>query len=124
MITLYQNSSEKTRTEEEHTGRVPQSYECSCQEWQRHGSLGCLRQWSCEAWPRSTRMVGSRLLLAKTVALCCLYTVEDQQQLLSSEEIRKELTGSVAIAVQKGNAKILLAEYHRAVSGAARYAKE
>ena len=39
---------------------------------------------------------------------------EDQQQLLSSEEIRKELTGSVAIAVQKGNAKILLAAYHRA----------
>ena len=48
---------------------------------------------------------------------------EDQQQLLSSEEIRKELTGSVAIAVQKGNAKILLAEYYRAVSGAARYGK-
>src|ERR1700685_2230789 len=48
---------------------------------------------------------------------------EDQQQLLSSEEIRKELTGSLAIAVQKGNAKILLAEYHRAVSGAARYGK-
>src|ERR1700733_14027579 len=39
------------------------------------------------------------------------------------EEIRKELTGSVAIAVQKGNAKILLAEYHRAVSGAARCGK-
>ena len=48
---------------------------------------------------------------------------EDQQQLLSSEEIRKELTGSVAIAVQKGNAKILLAAYHRAVGGAARHGK-
>ena len=46
---------------------------------------------------------------------------EDEMQLLSAEEIRKELTGSVAIAVQKGNAQILLAEYQRAVSGAARH---
>jgi hypothetical protein len=60
----------------------------------------------------------ARKLIKQIVA-----AAEDQMQLLSSEEIRKELTGSVAIAVQKGNAKILLAAYHRAVGGAAGYGK-
>ena len=45
---------------------------------------------------------------------------EDGLQMLSEEEVRKELRGSVAIAVQKGNANIILAEYHRAMSAAAR----
>src|ERR1700721_1171492 len=45
---------------------------------------------------------------------------EDRLQILSEEEGRKELRESVAIAVQKGNANIILAEYHRATSTAAR----
>ena len=45
---------------------------------------------------------------------------EDKLQMLSEESVRKELRGSVAIAVQKGNANIILAEYHRAMSAAAR----
>ena len=41
---------------------------------------------------------------------------EEGLQMLSEEEVRKELIGSVAIAVQKGNANIMLAEYHRHAS--------
>ena len=45
---------------------------------------------------------------------------QERLQMLSDEEVRKELKGSVAIAVQKGNANIFLAEYYRAMSAAAR----
>ena len=45
---------------------------------------------------------------------------EDGLQMLSESEVRKELRGSVAIAVQKGNANIILAEYNRAKAAAAR----
>ncbi len=41
-------------------------------------------------------------------------------QMLSEKEALRELKGAVAIAVQKGNANIILAEYHRAMSAAAR----
>ena len=47
-------------------------------------------------------------------------SAEDGLQMLSEEEVMRELRGSVAIAVQKGNANIMLAEYHRAMSAAAR----
>src|ERR1700722_5654265 len=40
---------------------------------------------------------------------------EDKLQMLSEESVRKELRESVAIAVQRGNANIMLAEYHRAM---------
>ena len=40
--------------------------------------------------------------------------------MLSEEEVRKELGGSAAISVQKGNANIMLAEYYRAMGAAAR----
>ena len=45
---------------------------------------------------------------------------EDGLQMLSESEVRKELRESVAIAVQKGNANIMLAEYNRAKAAAAR----
>ena len=45
---------------------------------------------------------------------------EDKLQRLSEEEVRKELRESVAIAVQRGNANIMLAEYYRAMGAAAR----
>ena len=41
-------------------------------------------------------------------------------EMLSESEVRKELRGSVAIAVQKSNANIILAEYNRAKAAAAR----
>ena len=44
---------------------------------------------------------------------------EDGLQMLSESEVRKELKQSVAIAVQKGNANIILAEYYRAKAAAA-----
>ena len=47
-------------------------------------------------------------------------SAEEGPQMLSEKEVRRELRGSVAIAVQKGNANIILAEYHRAMSAAAR----
>ena len=40
--------------------------------------------------------------------------------MLSEAEVMRELKGAVAIAVQKGNANIVLAEYYRAVGAAAR----
>ena len=45
---------------------------------------------------------------------------EDGLQMLSESEVRKELKESVAIAIQKGNANIMLAEYNRAKAAAAR----
>ena len=45
---------------------------------------------------------------------------EDKLQMLSEEEVSQELRGSVLIAVQKGNANIILAEYYRAMDAAAR----
>ena len=47
-------------------------------------------------------------------------SAEEGPQMLSEKEVMRELRGSVAIAVQKGNANIILAEYHRAMSAAAR----
>ena len=47
-------------------------------------------------------------------------SAEEGSQMLSEKEVMRELRGSVAIAVQKGNANIILAEYHRAMSAAAR----
>ena len=47
-------------------------------------------------------------------------SAEDGLQMLSEEEVRKELRGWVAIAVQKGNADIILAEYYRAMGAAAK----
>jgi len=44
----------------------------------------------------------------------------EDSQMFTEEEVRKELRGSVAIAVQKGNANIMLAEYRRAMGAAAR----
>jgi hypothetical protein len=46
--------------------------------------------------------------------------VEEGPQMLSEKEVMRELRGSVLIAVQKGNANIILAEYHRAMSAPAR----
>ena len=40
--------------------------------------------------------------------------------MLSEAEVMRELRGAVAIAVQKGNANIILAEYYRAMGAAAR----
>jgi len=45
---------------------------------------------------------------------------EDQMQMLTEEEIREELRGSVAIAIQKGNAMIMLSAYHKAIGVSAR----
>src|ERR1700743_1703250 len=47
-------------------------------------------------------------------------STEEGLQMLSESEVMRELKGSVAIAVQKGNANIILAEYHRAMGAAAR----
>ena len=47
-------------------------------------------------------------------------SAEEGPQMLSEKEVMRELGGSVAIAVQKGNANIMLAEYGRATSAAAR----
>ena len=49
-------------------------------------------------------------------------SAQEGPQMLSEKEVMRELRGSVAIAVrvQKGNANIILAEYHRAMSAAAR----
>jgi hypothetical protein len=47
-------------------------------------------------------------------------SAEEGLQMLSEKEVMRELRGSVAIAVQKGNANIILAEYHRAMGAAAR----
>ena len=47
-------------------------------------------------------------------------SAEEGPQMLSEKEVMRELRGSVAIAVQKGNANIILAEYHRAMSAATR----
>ena len=45
---------------------------------------------------------------------------EDRQQGMTKEEMRKELRGAVAIAVQKGNANVMLGEYCRAMGAATR----
>src|SRR5271170_6567546 len=45
---------------------------------------------------------------------------EDLMQMLTEEEIREELRGSVAIAIQKGNAMIMLSAYHKAIGVSAR----
>ena len=47
-------------------------------------------------------------------------SAQEQLYMMDEEEVRKELKGSVAVAIQKGNARILLTEHYRAVSAAAR----
>ena len=47
-------------------------------------------------------------------------SAEEGPQMLSEKEVMRELRGAVAIAVQKGNANIILAEYYRAMGAAAR----
>ncbi len=45
---------------------------------------------------------------------------EDRQQMVSEWEVKQQLDESVVIAVQRGDARIILAEYYRAMSAAAR----
>src|ERR1700728_3816895 len=54
--------------------------------------------------------VGSTTMCNKLIA-----SAAKDSQTFTEEEVRKELRGSVAIAIQKGNANIMLAEYRRAM---------
>jgi hypothetical protein len=58
---------------------------------------------------------GARKLVRKIASVA-----QDRLQGVSEKEIRRELEESVAIAVQRGNADIMLAEYFSATSAAAR----
>ena len=58
---------------------------------------------------------GARKLVRKIASVA-----QDRLQGGSEKEIRRELEESVAIAVQRGNADIMLAEYFSATSAAAR----
>ena len=58
---------------------------------------------------------GARKLVKKIASVA-----QDRILGLSAKEVRRELEQSVAIAVQRGNANIMLAEYGRATSAAAR----
>ena len=58
---------------------------------------------------------GARMLVKKIAS-----GAQDRLVGVSEKEIRRELEESVAIAVQRGNADIMLAEYFSATSAAAR----
>ena len=58
---------------------------------------------------------GARKLVKKIASVA-----QDRLLGLSAKEVRRELEESVAIAVQRGNANIMLAEYGKPTSAAAR----